>query len=831
MKPTEIGRREFLKMLGLAVSGTVLAGTDTVWAAPQNLIDEALRGPGIETFKNTICQLCPAGCGIRARLIDGVPVHLDGNPMHPINRGGICPNGSAGLDFQYHPDRLKGPVKRAGKRGEGKWAEISWNEALETVATRLMDIRKSGTPEQLAFFTDTDQGMMFELISRFMRAYGSNNLLVLDRETDSSAPFKMMFGWDETPEYDIENTKFILSMGANFLEEGASPVRNISAYGKMRENQVGGRARVVYVDPRHSLTAGSADEFIPIKPGTHGAFALGIAYVLIKEKHYDADFVHKNVLGFDSWVDERGEKHDGFRTFVLENYYPEKVAAITGAPARRIVEIAREFGRTRPALAMVGQAASDTTNGMFNAMAVLALNVFTGNIEKKGGIRFKRETPFKRFPKVPLDGVARKALAVQSLLEDRSYRFPFDQNSIQNFCSHVEAGDLYPINTLFVYGSDPAFDHPYAKRIRSVLEKIPFIVSFSTILDDTSEFADIILPNHSPFERWMDSGPTRGVHFAHAAVSQPVVAPFYDTRHAGDVLITIARKLGGNVSKAMPADDFVGALKERFRGVYASGEGSVISGSFEESWVQYLKQRGWQNLVYDSFDDFWKVLVERGGWWNPVEEEVPIGKALRTPTGKIELFCRSMAERTRELSAKLGRDRSQEETKRILLEKWKINEKSDMVFYPHFEEPRFEGEESEYPYVLFTFGVLTNRTGAGSFSPLLQEMFGYYRRVYWESWVELNPETARAHHLSEDDWVEVKSPEGAIKARVVFNEALDPGVVAVPFGMGHKASGRYAKGIGVNPYDILAVESDYLWGRPAKTATRVKIAKTRREIA
>jgi molybdopterin-containing oxidoreductase family iron-sulfur binding subunit len=139
------------------------------------------------------------------------------------------------------------------------------------------------------------------------------------------------------------------------------------------------------------------------------------------------------------------------------------------------------------------------------------------------------------------------------------------------------------------------------------------------------------------------------------------------------------------------------------------------------------------------------------------------------------------------------------------------------------------GKESDYPYVLYPFRLLSNRTGAGSSSPLLQEMFGYYHGVYWRTWVELNPETARKHHLEEGDWVRVESTEGSISGVVVFNPALQPETVAVPFGMGHTAGGRYAENIGANPYDVLAPEHDNVGGWPAEIATRVRLVKIGRK--
>jgi anaerobic selenocysteine-containing dehydrogenase len=821
-----IRRRDFLKILGAATAGVVLKDLDVLWAVPDELVEEAMRGPGIETFKNTVCQLCPAGCGIRVRLIDGVPVHIDGNPMHPINHGGICPHGAAGLDFLYHPDRIRQPLVRIGQRGSGQWKPVGWDEALAKISHRLTELRQAGTPEQVAFFVSEKRGLMYEMASRFVEALGSRNLLALDEDQNEFVPFELLFGWNALPEYDIENTQYLLSIGADFLEDGVSPLHGIRGYSKMRESAGGGRGRLTFVDSRHSLTAASADTYLPIKPGTHGAFALGVAYVVIKERYYDASFVRRHVDGFESWVDESGARHSGFRDHVLEHYYPERVAQITGVPARKIVDVGRDFGRTRPAVAMIGRHGSSGTNGLFNALSVLTLNALIGNVEKKGGLRVHRTVPYKPLGPFEPDKIARAGLEKPALFEEPSDYLLHGDTTLA-FCDALESADPYPIDTLFIYGTNPAFDHPYAKRMRRALGKIPFIVSFATMADESSEYADVILPEHAYLERWMDCGSTPGVRFAHASAGQPVVKPFYSTRNAGDVLIDIAGGVGGGVARAFPETSFFAALENRLYGVFASGEGAVISGSFEESWIKFLKERGWQNLVYESFEDFWRVLVERGGWWDPVSEELPIEQALETPSGKISLVLRQLMDGQTAVGAKEAQE-SETELKRERLAVWGIRETGDAAFLPHFEEPRFEGNENEYPYYLVVFGVLSNRRGSGSFSPLLQEMFGYYQRVYSTSWVEINPHTARHHRIDQGDLVRISSDHGSISARAVFNEVLEPQTIAIPFGMGHTSGGRYAKGAGVNPYEILAEVSDRLWGKPAKLATRVKIDKSER---
>jgi len=773
----------------MTTAGVSLVGVEAMWGVPDRLVEEALRGPGLVSFKKSICQLCPSGCGIDVRLVDSIPVHIRGGGDHPVSHGGICPHGAAGLDFLYHPDRIQGPLVRSGDRGQGNWRRASWDETVGIVSERLRGLREGGTPERLAFITRDDRGLMYEVIRNFVEGIGSPNLISLESASRDSMPYELMFGWSDLPEVDIANARFVLSFGDNFLEEGASPVHAIHAFSRMREREGGRRGGFVFADSRHSLTASKADTYLPIRPGTHGALALGVAYVLMKERHYDRSFVDSHVSGFESSKNPDGTTKKGFRDRVLESYYPERVARITGIPATRIVEVARDFGRLTPSVALFGSNAAGGTNGLFNATAVMSLNVLMGNIEKRGGVRMARTTPFRSLPRVSPDEIARRGLERTPLhLAGGSEGARVEP--VEAFCSGVLSQTPNVIDTLFIYGCNPAFDHLRADGLRSALERIPFIVSFATIMDESSEYADVILPDHSHLEAWMDSGATRGVAFPHAAVGAPVIEPMYDTRATGDALIAIARATVDGAEEWYPHEDFVSLLKNRMQGIYRSGDGTVVSGSFEESWVQFLKARGWQNLVYESFDDFWNLLVERGGWWNPVSDELPMESVVRTESGRISLSLDDLAQGDR-------------------------------------DEPSFDGNESEYPYCLLTFGVLANRDGTGSHSPLLQEMFGYAHRVYWDSWAEINPHTASRHHLSDGDRVTIRSPRGSVTTRLVFNEAMESHVIAIPFGLGHTSGGRYARGIGVNPYEIMSAVTDPVWGRPTRLSTRVRIEKAK----
>ena len=133
----KITRRNFLQMLG--ITGVAAGGISQVWAIPDKWIETLQYGPRIETWKMSSCGQCPAGCGIRVRLIDGIPVRVFGNPIAPVNSGFICPMGEAGLELLYHPDRIRQPMRRKGKKGESSWVPISWEEALGQISQGLRD--------------------------------------------------------------------------------------------------------------------------------------------------------------------------------------------------------------------------------------------------------------------------------------------------------------------------------------------------------------------------------------------------------------------------------------------------------------------------------------------------------------------------------------------------------------------------------------------------------------------------------------------------------------------------------------------------------------------
>jgi anaerobic selenocysteine-containing dehydrogenase len=818
----EIKRRDFLKLVG-GVTGAVAIGglgLDHIIAVPDEMVEKAKNGPGIETWKNTICGLCPGGCGIRVRFVDGVPVHIKGNPFYPVNQGGMCPLGRGALEQLFNPDRMQAPMKRIGLPGAGRWEPITWDEALQTIADKLVELRSEGKSHEVAFLGYNERGLMKEHVSRFMQAYGSPNYYQFSSLQNDSVPFMLMQGHSQIPAYDFLNARFVLSFGANILEEGYSPVHFTKLYGRLRESGGERRTRFIHVDSRMSITAANADRWIPIRPGTYGALALGIAYVLIREELYDLDFVDAHAFGFEDWTDRFGQQHLGFKSMVLGNYYPERVSDITGVPSETILEIARDLGNTQPAFVLGNQGTVDNTNGTLAQMAVYSLNALLGNFEKEGGIFFTDEPPLAALPPVEQDAAAKKANLQIPIGRSKDTAFPLTAFSMESLAKNILADQPYPISLSFLYKGNPLFQALNHHDFAEALKKIPLVVSFDSFIDETSEYADLILPDHTFLEKWDESSNIPSVGFTHAGIQQPVVKPFYDTRHTGDVLIDLATRIGGTVASSFPFDSYERGVKNRAESIYKSGEGAIAAEGVKRSWLEYLQQRGWHIGRYDSFEEFWELLLENGGWWNPIRKKKNWRDVFQTPSGRFEFYSQTLKETIDGLVDKIGGGGSPQNLE-LVLNSLGITARGDTIFLPHHESVPYD---EDMPLHLTTFQLLTNRDGHSANLPMMQEMFGYTMRHYWRSWVEINTETAAEYGISDGDWVWIESTIGSIRVQAKVHPGIMPAVVSVPFGLGHTSYGRYARGHGVNPNSIIKNLYDLINGKRALQGTKVKIS-------
>src|SRR5581483_5434881 len=333
-----------------------------------------------ENMYATGCQQCGAGCGAVVRVVEGRSKKIDGNPDHPVNFGKMCARGLAAVEEQYHPDRIESPLRQTGPRGHGVFSPVSWNDALDVLVTRIGNLQQAGQGRNVAFLTPPLRGHRALIADRFSRTLGAQWLTL---ETINEAPFReavrRVFGQATLPRFDIQNARYVLSFGADWLGTWLSPVHYGTQYGIFRQGnyrlnqfspkQSRSRGHMVHVDTRFSMTAANADEWVPVPPGGEGLLALGMAQVIMSEGLGDPN-------GVQALGGARG----------LDAYTPDRVSQQTGVPAEDIRRLAREFASQRPSIAIGGGLAGAQTNGTDALTAILALNLLVGNVGQQGGV-------------------------------------------------------------------------------------------------------------------------------------------------------------------------------------------------------------------------------------------------------------------------------------------------------------------------------------------------------------------------------------------------------------------------------------------------------------
>lgn len=533
----KIDRRSFLSFLVGGAAGTALTPipwklTDdsAIWSQMWPWIP--VPADGEVTYADSVCTLCPGGCGISVRKVGDRAIKIEGKDGHPVNDGGLCVLGLSGLQLLYGPTRVKQPMKRVGNRGAGRWEKISWPDAISEVAEKLTEIKSDGQANGVACIAESDRGTVPGLINRFLQAYGSPNFIKMPASEDAyELAIKKMHGVEASAGFDVENADFVISFGSGVIQGWGSPVRMIRANSTWKASGV----KLTQIEPRKSITAAKADNWLAIKPGTEAILALGLAHQIIKDGRNLA-------FAFPEF--------DALKT-VLANYYPDKVADLTGIDEDEIISLARAFARAKKPLALYGKGRGNSPGSVGEAMAVHTLNVLTGNINKEGGVwlvdgrsavEWPEFVPGEGFDNVRIDGAG-----------SGSYS---EVRHLSNRLAQVILTDSYPLQALFVSEANPLYSLPDSKNVKKAFEKIPFIVSFSSYMDETAAFSDLILPNHNYLERLEDVPSPVGYPEKMVLLAKPVVEPQFDTMHTGDVIMALAGAVGGSVADALAWENY-----------------------------------------------------------------------------------------------------------------------------------------------------------------------------------------------------------------------------------------------------------------------------------
>ncbi|MCF8112939.1 MAG: molybdopterin-dependent oxidoreductase, partial [Desulfotignum sp.] len=540
----KVDRRSFLGLglgavAGIAISpvGAKLTDDSSIWS--QNWPWTPVPPDGKITYDQSVCTLCPGTCGISVRKIDGRPVKIEGQDTYPVNNGGACLHGISGLQYLYDPSRVKTPLKKNNDRFE----PISWEEALTLVARRLGKIRENQNPETLACITDTNLGSVAGLFAHFLAAFGSPNQLTMpELESWLALTAQTLHGPGRTLGFDLDNADFILSFGAGIIEGWGSPVACFKANSGRRQRG----AKLYQIEPRLSNTAGTADRWIPINPGTEADLAMAMCGVLLQENLFDPEFA----AGFRGGLNR-------FNAMVQQKYPVDQVAAVTGISAADIKKTAIAFAKAKMPVAVPGKGRGDGAQSLKEFAAIHTLNCLTGNINKKGGTFVKPVPGYLAFPDPVQDTVARDGTAKEKLA-----------GSAQELVTKIHKSDAPVVDTLFVYNTNPCYTLNNPVQTRAAFEKIPFVVNFTSFMDETAMASDVILPISTFLERFEDVPSKAGFAGTVVGLARPVVDPVFDTRSPGDALIHLAKTLGGTMGENFDWPDYKTCLKSLVPGIW-----------------------------------------------------------------------------------------------------------------------------------------------------------------------------------------------------------------------------------------------------------------------
>lgn len=611
----EITRRRFLKS---SLFGAIALSLSSCSAEPvleefgrSNIPLPWYRRGEIKT-SYTCCDMCPWRCGVIVTSVNGRVHKIDGNPADPKSRGKLCARGQAGPSFMYDPDRLRAPLIRSGQRGQGKFDEVTWRQALDYTAEKLHEIGRKHGPESVAIFGHTSGDFWFT--DYFAQAWGtpnaakpSSSLCTSPREEAAKLTYGLPVGGHEPVDWAGLNCMVLI--GSHIGEDARNTVMQDFAHAWARG------AKVIVVDPRFSNAAAKADYWLPIKPGTDTALLLAWMNVLIGEERYDKAFVAEWTTGFDKLAAR------------VEAFTPEWAAGITELPVELIRETARVMADNLPQSAIIpGRHVTWYGNDTQRMRAVNIVNALLGACGREGGIYFNKSPYIEAYPHPPFAvtgssggcsaepgeesdelplGPSGKARA-----DGARTRFLRGATAMQELIEPMITGEPYPIKALIVYGVNLLNSIPNPQRTIEALKKLDFVLVVDVLPQEHVAWADVVFPEATSLERYDDLW-TVAHKTPYIALREPAVEPLYDTKPGWWMVRELGLRLGlDNYFKWQIVEEY---LDTRLR-------------SIGSSLAMMRQTKG--------------IIVQKG---KPYLEDYDGMSPFKTASGKVELYSSDLA--------------------------------------------------------------------------------------------------------------------------------------------------------------------------------------------
>jgi anaerobic selenocysteine-containing dehydrogenase len=508
-------RRNFFKILSTTSAGALSGCGNQAKKLIPLLVPEHEIVPGEEQWHPAVCTECGAGCATVVRVMEGVRTverngeqlrqriaaikKIEGNPLDPISGGRLCARGQAGVQSLYHPDRLRGPMKRAGQRGQAQFRAVSWDDAIREAAEKIATVR-AADPARIVFLAGPQAGTRALAIQLFTHALGAPAPVVCsiaDHAVERRAA-ETAFGWNGLPVYDLARAHYALSVGADFLGGWASPVYYARQFGDFRQGRRSIRGQLVHAESRLSITAAAADRWLPLRPGSEPQFLAAVGRMLL-----------------DAGLARNREALPKLVAGTFQSADAAALLAVCGLEEKRVRPIVQELGESEAPLVIAG-ASMLHTNSLDAIVASHYINLMLGNVGKSGGV-----------------------------LAPTASATPPQNRAV--------AESLARAQVVLIDGANPVYTMPRSAGVAGALARAELVIAFGTFLDDSAAWSDLLLPDHHPLESAMAIVPAVSVLPA-VAVSTPFVEPLYDTRAVETTLAELAGKIGVAYQPVTPKD-------------------------------------------------------------------------------------------------------------------------------------------------------------------------------------------------------------------------------------------------------------------------------------
>lgn len=658
---------------------------------------------------------CPDTCGVITEVEDGRAINFYADPEHPITEGWLCAKVRPYLERVYHPDRLQYPLRRVGPKGSGPWARITWEEAIAEIAGRWQEIiARYGAAAILPYSYSGTLGLVQMTVtnSRLWNRLGASQLERSICGAAAEFAVEATLGVRHSPPYEhVAHSKLIIIWGHN-------PVSTAPHFMPHLKNAQRNGCQVVVIDPRRTRTARGADWHLAPLPNTDGVLALGLAHVIVAENLHDEAWLEAYTVG---WPQLRER---------LAAYEPSRVAAITGLPEATIIDLARLYATTQPALIKFADGLQRHRNGGQTIRALLTLPALTGQYGVcGGGLAYSTSGYFKWAGVAHWENCPPPARKVN-----------------MNRLGAALTGEVTdpPVMSLYVFGSNPAAIAPNAGLIVQGLKREDlFTVVHELFMTDTADYADIVLPATSQLEH-------ADLHKAYGhtmlTYNHPAIPPLGESKSNWEVMSLLAGAMG-----------------------------------FDDPWLHQSADEVIAEILTASAKHnpaFRGITLERlkGGEAAPlaIESPVPFASApspsqggspsFPTSSGKVELFSQRMADNGHDPLPGWPDPRQVEWTE------------------PEASEWAREVGQNLTPLNLISGAAHHFVTSSMANQPSLLEREG-------TPFVEINPADAVARGIANGDRVVVENQRGWCTLRAVVTDAIRPGVLVSPKGRWAKLDG------------------------------------------